>query len=150
MPTDDPSDRDQWSAEEAFEEVDHTADWALRVRGGNLAGLFVNAARGMASLLVADLKQIPTDVERTLALESLDAESLLVDWLSEFAYWAETEQLIFRQVEIQEIRATALRAVVRGGRAPELQKHIKAVTYHNLEINQRADGQLEATIVFDV
>ncbi|HEX6384454.1 MAG TPA: archease, partial [Anaerolineae bacterium] len=40
-------------------------------------------------------------------------------------------------------------ATARGGRAPELQKHIKAVTYHNLQIIQTEAG-LEATVVFDV
>ena len=29
-----------------FEEVEHTADWALRVRGRDFRGLLVNAARG--------------------------------------------------------------------------------------------------------
>jgi SHS2 domain-containing protein len=31
-----------------------------------------------------------------------------------------------------------------------LQKHIKAVTYHNLKIIEAEDGWLEATVVFDV
>ncbi|HNS40689.1 MAG TPA: archease [Promineifilum sp.] len=40
-------------------------------------------------------------------------------------------------------------AAVCGGRAPELQKHIKAVTYHDLAIRE-VGGALEVTIVFDV
>jgi SHS2 domain-containing protein len=39
--------------------------------------------------------------------------------------------------------------VVRGGHVPDLQKHIKAVTYHNLEIVETDQG-VEATVVFDV
>jgi SHS2 domain-containing protein len=42
-----------------------------------------------------------------------------------------------------------LSAVVWGGKAAELQKHIKAVTYHDLEIVE-TDGGLMTTIVFDV
>jgi SHS2 domain-containing protein len=132
-----------------FEEVEHTADWALRVRGRDLQELLINAARGIASLIVADPANLPHDEEKELELESIDAESLLVDWLSELAYWAEAEMLVFHQFELQEVTPTSLRATVRGGHAPELTKHIKAVTYHNLEIVETPEG-MEATVVFDV
>jgi SHS2 domain-containing protein len=132
-----------------FEEVEHTADWALRVRGRDWQDFLVNAAYGMASLLVADPAAIPLEVERRIALAAFDAESLLVNWLSELAYLAEAEVLIFHQFELDEATSTHLRATVWGGRAPNLQKHIKAVTFHNLEIVE-TDAGFEATVVFDV
>jgi SHS2 domain-containing protein len=132
-----------------FEEIEHTADWALRVRGHDLPELLVNAARGMCRLLVPDLTLISTDVERRFELDAFDAESLLVEWLSELAYWAEAEMLVFREFDLRQVTPSHLEAVVRGGRAPNLQKQIKAVTYHNLEIITRDNG-LETTVVFDV
>jgi SHS2 domain-containing protein len=132
-----------------FEEVEHTADWALRVRGHDLRELLMNAARGMSRLLISDLTAIPTDVERRFELEAFDAESLLVEWLSELAYWAEAEMLVFGEFDLSQVAPTYLQAVVRGGRVPDLQKHIKAVTYHNLEIVETDHG-LEVTVVFDV
>ncbi len=132
-----------------FEEIEHTADWALRVRGANLRELLAHAARGMSSLLVSDLETVPTDVQRQVELDALDAESLLVEWLGELAYWAESELLVFREYNLTEVSPTYLRATLRGGRAPGLQKHIKAVTYHNLRIVATGDG-LETVIVFDV
>jgi SHS2 domain-containing protein len=36
----------------SFEEIEHTADWAYRVRGKNLAQLFIQAALGLNSLVV--------------------------------------------------------------------------------------------------
>jgi SHS2 domain-containing protein len=132
-----------------FEEIEHTADWALRVRGHDLRELLVNAARGMSRLLVPDLTLISTDVERRFDLDALDAESLLVEWLSELAYWAEAEMLVFREFDLRQVTPSHLEAVVRGGRAPNLQKQIKAVTYHNLEIITTDNG-LETTVVFDV
>jgi SHS2 domain-containing protein len=132
-----------------FEEIEHTADWALRVRGHDLPELLVNAARGMSRLLVPDLTLISTDVERRFELDAFDAESLLVEWLSELAYWAEAEMLVFREFDLRQVTPSHLEAVVRGGRAPNLQKQIKAVTYHNLEIITRDNG-LETTVVFDV
>lgn len=132
-----------------FEEIEHTADWALRIRGRALAELLANAARGMVSLLVAQPEKIPLEVEEQFELDSIDAEGLLVDWLSELAYWAEMEQVVFYQFELTDVSPTHLKAVVRGGRVPDLRKHIKAVTYHNLQIVKTESG-LSATVVFDV
>jgi SHS2 domain-containing protein len=42
-----------------------------------------------------------------------------------------------------------VRATLFGGKVSKLQKHIKAVTYHNLKIIETDKG-LEATVVFDV
>jgi SHS2 domain-containing protein len=132
-----------------FEEVEHTADCALRVRGRDWRGLLVNAARGMSRLLVSDLTSVPTDMERRFELDAFDRESLLVDWLSELAYWAEAEMLVFREFDLRRVTSTDLEAVIRGGHMPNLHRHIKAVTYHNLEIIETDNG-LEATVVFDV
>jgi SHS2 domain-containing protein len=129
--------------------VDHTADWALRVYGDDLGQFLANAALGMADLMVGDLIAVPLEVERTLVLDAFDKETLLVDWLTELAYWAEDEQLVFRVFELSEVTEIHLSAVVRGGKAAELEKHIKAVTYHNLEIVETAEC-LMATVVFDV
>ena len=132
-----------------YEIVDHTADWALRVYGSNLTNLLRSAALGMSSLLVADLASSPLEVSRDLTLEAFDAETLLVDWLSELAYLAEEAQLVFREFHLWNVTSQRMTARIRGGRAPELQKHIKAVTYHELSIEQ-TDSGLTATIVFDV
>jgi SHS2 domain-containing protein len=133
----------------AFEEIEHTADRALRIYGANLEELLLNAARGMLSLMVT--KHIPCSEyqEKLVELEAMDTESLLVDWLSELAYWAEIEMLVFHEFKIESVSPTHLRARIYGSRVTQLEKHIKAVTYHNLEIVQTEKG-LTATVVFDV
>jgi SHS2 domain-containing protein len=137
------------SSPAGFDVIDHTADWSLRVYGPDLAALFEQAALGMASLLVADLAVVGDEVERPFTFEEYDTETLLVEWLSELAYWAETERLIFTQFHFEAIDETSLQVTARGGHVTELQKHIKAVTFHNLAITPTATG-LETTIVFDV
>ncbi|MBE7555840.1 MAG: archease [Anaerolineales bacterium] len=149
MPTESESKPKETLPAAGFEEIEHTADWALRVRGRDWPEFLVNAAYGMASLLVAEPAAVPLEIERRVELDAFDGESLLVNWLSELAYWAEAELLVFRQFDLVEVTPTHLQATVRGGYVPNLQKHIKAVTYHNLEIVQ-TDAGLEATIVFDV
>jgi SHS2 domain-containing protein len=132
-----------------FEEVEHTADKALRVFGAGLTELFLSAAAGLTHLMAADVTDISTEIVKSIELEAIDAESLLVEWLNELAYWAESEMLVFKKFRVQKATATCLKAKVLGGKASMLEKHIKAVTYHNLKIIKTAEG-LEATIVFDV
>ena len=132
-----------------FEEIEHTADKALRIFGVKLQELFISAAQGMTGLMVADASEVSTEVEKFVELEAIDAESLLVEWLSELAFWAETEMLVFTQFEIKNLTATHLQASIFGGKVSELEKHIKAVTYHNLKIIKTPQG-METTIVFDV
>jgi SHS2 domain-containing protein len=53
------------------------------------------------------------------------------------------------KVEVLEVERNALRAEVIGGAGDSLQRHIKAVTYHDLSIEE-TEGGYQATIVFDV
>ena len=132
-----------------FEEIEHTADWALRVQGRDLCELLGNASWGMSHLLVAEPAAIPPHLEQQFEIEAYDAESLLVNWLSELAYWAEIEGVVFGEFKLQAVTPTHLEGTAWGDRVSDLQKHIKAVTYHNLVIVETEAG-LETTIVFDV
>lgn len=140
---------DMSAPSDAYEIIDHTADWALRVRGRDLTELFRNAAQGMAELIGGEAGRTLPDEARSLVVESSDAEGLLVAWLGELAYWAERDGFVGREFEIDVITMGTLTATVRGRRLGELQKHIKAVTYHDLAI-RTTDTGLEVTVVFDV
>ena len=133
----------------AFEEIEHTADRALRIYGSNLEQLLLNAARGLNHIMVPQHITCPELQEKFVKLEAMDAESLLVDWLSELAYWAEIEMLVFHEFRIESVSPTHLQARIYGNPVTQLEKHIKAVTYHNLKIIQSETG-LTATVVFDV
>ncbi|MGD9174481.1 MAG: archease [Desulfobacterales bacterium] len=132
-----------------FEEIEHTADHALKVYGKDLGGLFISAAQGMTSLMMADISGVSGEIAKAVKLETIDTESLLVEWLSELAYWAEAEMLVFSTFKIHTITATDIDASAMGARVAALEKNIKAVTYHNLNIVKTRQG-LEATITFDV
>ena len=132
----------------AIEEIDHTADWSIRVRGRDLQELFGNAALGMA-MLMADVDGIEPDVERLVELEEFDTETLLVSWLTELLWFNEETDAIFIYYEIRKLTPKRIKAKVWGGSAVGQWKHIKAVTFHDLKIIQTDDGY-EVTLVFDV
>lgn len=131
-----------------FEEIEHTADIAIRVWGRDLAELFANAAFGMACQL-ADVGDVQLTVQHSVALEAYDVETLLVAWLGELLYLGERDGCVFVEFDVSEIGPTRLVAQVRGGVAHTHRSHIKAVTFSGLEIRQTGDGY-ETTIVFDV
>ncbi len=130
-----------------FTEIEHTADWAIKVWAPNLALLFAQAAEGMYWLMETLLAPGPR-VERVVEIEGIDVESRLVNFLSELLYLSESEGLGFDQFEII-FPENRLKAVVRGAPVAMRKKEIKAVTYHNLAV--RYDGEeYTVTIVFDV
>lgn len=132
-----------------YEEVEHTADLALRFGGPDLESFFRSAARGLYHLLDAEMTP-PKDTEQhTISLEAMDLESLLVDWLGELAYLAETAGLVFGEIAFKTLTTTRIEAILTGSRMYHLEKVIKAVTYHNLNVIKTGDGYA-ATVVFDV
>jgi len=135
-----------------FEEIEHTADIAIRVRGRSLAEMFANAAYGMACQIAghpASTDAADETIERTIELTAYDAETLLVTWLGELLYLSEREACVFSEFDMVEVTANRLQAIVRGGPAPAHRRHIKAVTFNDLDI-VHTDAGYETTIVFDV
>ena len=130
-----------------FEEIAHTADWAIRVWADDLAGLLAESARGMYALSGAKPAS-GSPVTRTCQFQAPEVESLLIAFLSELVYLAEQENLSFNKFDIQ-VKGDRLNVKMRGAPLKSINKIIKAVTYHNLKIEQTARG-FEAVIVFDV
>jgi SHS2 domain-containing protein len=130
-----------------FEEIEHTADWSLRVWAPDLAGLLEQAARGMfdlSGIWLADSKR----QRREITVESTDAEGLLVNFLGELLHILDQDGLAFDEFELA-VAENVVKAKLQGAPVMERKKEIKAVTYHDLHIEQISAG-LEALIVFDV
>jgi SHS2 domain-containing protein len=134
----------------SWQEIDHTADWALRVWGSDLPDLLENAAYGMVSLLgepTAPGKSEPQTWE--FSLSAPDAETLLIDWLTELIFLLEDEQVQFEKFSVQSADRLSLQAQAVGIPGAAFDKYIKAATYHDLQIIQSESG-METVIVFDV
>ena len=131
-----------------FREHPHTADWELEVWAPNLPSLLEQAARGMYALSGMRLEASPSR-EYSIALHSADAESLLVRFLTELLWVEQEQKLGFADFSIKVEDDCDLRADLRGSTIANLDKEIKAVTYHNLAVETTSLG-LRVNIVFDV
>ncbi len=137
-----------------FEQVEHTADYALVARGKDLRELIQNAGRGVISLMV-EAEAVTTTRQVEFATEADSPERLLLQCLPELLYLYEDEDLVpvdfgVTQLYQDVLQAECTAAVIPIDQArPHLLVGIKAVTYHDLHIVATPRG-LEARIVFDV
>ena len=130
-----------------FEELEHTADWAFRAYGRDRIELYENAAYALFALEGAPDSQ--GGVTRTVTVHGVDYEALLVNWLSELLYLQETEHETYSHFKVENLTPTELAARIQGAPSGPLNKFIKAITYHELKIEQTPEGW-QATVVVDV
>lgn len=131
-----------------FEEIDHAADRAFRVRGRTEAELFANAALALAAVQAATADNTRR-MERELEVSGLDRETLLVNWLNEILYMQEKHREIYSRFEVLSISEQVLRARLHGSPLVTARTLIKAVTFHGLKVQPTGQGW-EATVVVDV
>jgi SHS2 domain-containing protein len=133
-----------------FEVFEHTADLGLRIRAADRAGLFVEAARGLFSVLVANPQDVRGVEQRTYQIQGDEDDYLLFDWLNELLYTFDTEHLLLAEFDV-EFRENGLLAVCRGEPADparhDLDHEVKAITYHGLRVDHDDDGWFAEVIV---
>jgi len=133
--------------ERGYREIEHTADWMLEVWAPDFTGLLEQAALGMYALSGIQLKGGERkDVILEMPMRSL--ERLLVEFLSELLYYRDRQGLAFERFHFRMEEENLFVRLI-GTPVASIEKEIKAVTYHNLEI-QKTETGLITRIVFDV
>jgi len=130
-----------------FQEIPHTADWSLKVWAPNLSELLIQAVMGMNALMGV---QINPQNERSTMFQvtGIDQESLLVSFLNRILYEMELNAAGYARFDL-DLNGFALTVRASGGELTGIEKMVKAVTYHNIQI-QSTDYGLVTTIVLDV
>ena len=135
-----------------YEVFEHTADLGLRVRAADLEMLFVDAARGLFSVIVANLDEVSPVHQIEIHLSGNQHDFLLFDWLSELLYRSETEHLVLSQFDVR-LPPGELYATARGERLDParhiLAHEVKAITYHELKLEQTPSGW-QAEVIVDI
>lgn len=135
-----------------YEEIPHTADWSFRAYGRNLNELFENAAYAMFALegaIPPDAETRMPEVTRAVEASGVDYESVLVNWLNELLYLQDTHQETFFRFQVDDLTPELLRARVYGRSNANIDKLVKAATFHDLKIEQTPGGW-QAVLVVDV
>lgn len=129
--------------------LEHTGEVRLRVRAVGLKELFAEAARGLARLLGRRRPRGPVGDWVPVQVRAGDRTSLLVDWLNELIFVAESARLVPTEVQIVSLGETELEAKVRGVRVAEPPSLVKAATLHGARVDE-VEGGFESDIVFDI
>jgi len=135
-----------------YELFEHTADLGLRATAPDLDTLFADAAACLFSAIVEDLASVRPVQEVRVELTGDDREYLLFDWLKELLYRFDADHLLFGRFEVR-VRADGLIGTAWGEPFDParhvLDHEVKAITYHELKVEQVEDGWL-AEVVVDI
>ena len=133
-----------------FELIEHTSDIGIEAHGSTLAEAFVNAARGMFSIIVEtdNVKEVES---RRVEVSADDIEGLLFEWLNSLLYYFDVENLLFSGFDILEFGDTRLAAECRGEKYDparhRLKTGVKSATYHMLEVDRKKN---RVRVIFDI
>lgn len=137
---------------ERFEVIEHTADFAINAYGKNYEELFANAAYGMFATMLGNIfevdKKDTKKVER-VSIKSSDRGELLIEFLNELLYRAETNHRAYGAFSFIILTNNELVALAYYSPLSRPKLEIKTATYHNLKIKKTRQG-FEATVTFDV
>jgi SHS2 domain-containing protein len=137
--------------------VSHTADIGIEIKADSLNELFSEAARGWRKVVAGNIICRGKN-RRKIDLTGITAEELLVQWLSELNFYFETEYELFCETEYLNIAreddGVRLLAEYTSSRVdPEHAAEtteLKAVTYHQLRIEEDKSGKWFCTVYFDL
>ena len=133
-----------------FELLEHTADVGIRARGPTLEEAFEQATLGLAE--VQGALAPGTGEWVAVRVSAPDPGALLVDWLNEVLWLAETRQAAVAGVRVERVAAAVASGSVvldPGGPAPD-GTFVKAVTYHRLRVEPDPEGGWLVEVYLDV
>lgn len=134
-----------FSRDNGFFEIQHTADIAFEIFGRNLEELFKQACNAMYAYL--DIKH-SNDWKKTecLQIQENDYESLLVSFLEEILL--RIEKGIYSRISELNIKNIELTGHIAHFDLISAEHEIKAITFHQLAISREMG--YKTRIVFDV
>jgi SHS2 domain-containing protein len=130
--------------------VEHVADVRARVQGSTLPELFRAALEVMNEIADPRRDDSAAALTEMVSLTAPDTTVLLIDFLSEALTRGHIRQGVFHRVEFSTLTDCTLEARLEGFGVARLVKDIKAVTYHEADVRENAEGRFETTIVFDI
>jgi len=133
-----------------YETFEHTADLGIRVRAANLDELFADAARGLFSVMVANLDAVRAIESVGIQLRGENLDELFHDWLAELLFHFHADRKVLADFHVQ-VAPPNLTAAARG-ETIDLGRHridmeVKAITWHGLRVQQQPEGWLAEAIV---
>jgi SHS2 domain-containing protein len=135
-----------------IEYLPHTADIRMKIGGSDLEELFQAGVKGMGNILRDDFcdKHDSFDQQSKIEIGASDLTCLLIDFLSEILSISYAEKSVFCKVDFIAFTPLKLIANIYGRQIRGFDEEIKAVTYHEANVNRDNNGQWETMVIFDI
>ncbi|MCK4805804.1 MAG: archease [Candidatus Pacebacteria bacterium] len=133
-----------------YKVLPHPADIKLEITASCKEDIFKGALEGMAYIIQPNASRKSVLKKEQIEIHSLDINALLVDFLSEVLAKSDIYNCIFDKVKIEKLTDNFIKGRLEGKNVERFSKEIKAVTYHQLNINQDKNGDWKAIILFDI
>lgn len=132
--------------------ISHTADICLKIVANTLPDLFLAALRSMGSILKDDFCQSDNqeNISRYIEITAPDITVLLVDFLSEVLTLSHAEGVIFCQAKIIDLDHSHIKSYVYGQKVDAFDEDIKAVTYHEAEVQLNKKRMWQTLLILDI
>lgn len=114
-----------------------------------MAAVLAEAGRALGELELRGQRPAAPLQWREVEVSSADREALLVEWLNELIFLAETNQAVAVEFHMGQTSDSAVRARVGLVSVEESPSLVKAATYHQVRVAETADG-LVADVIVDV
>ena len=133
-----------------------TADIAFEAYGQSKEEMFIAAADALMNVMVEDLGTITERLWREVSVEAETLEMLLFQFLQEFIFYKDAEQLLLRaaRMRFKEQKGMWMVTARAYGETLDPKKHplnvdVKAVTMHQFAVSENR-GQWKARVVLDI
>lgn len=132
------------------------ADIAFTAWGKDLTELFQAAGDAVINTMIENIEEIAPQTSRTFNLENEALDMLLFNFLEEFIYYKDSEQLLLRsqQVQIDNKDGNYYLTALAQGETLDPERHhqrveVKAVTLHRFALEKTEDGWT-AMVILDI
>ncbi len=135
---------------------EHTSDVVIRTWAPTLEEAFSRVGEAVSNLMT-DVSKVNRREKIEVTVEGMDLYNLLLRWVEEILYYFDSQQLLFSEVKVHEIkcdsRGCKLKATLIGEKynphVHESRTHVKAATYNMMEIKKK-DEKWEIRLVVDI
>jgi SHS2 domain-containing protein len=133
-----------------YEFLEHTADIKFKAWGETLGEAFESAVLALASFIGKDEK-IMHRRGKTVNVKGKDREELLYNFLEEIIYLIDSEGFVTAKANVN-ILGNTLKAELFGDDASNYEglEHVKAPTYAEMYVKEKAGKGWELQVVMDV
>lgn len=131
-----------------FEILEHTADTGFRAWGATLEELFANSATALIHAALDASSAEPVE-PFPIAAPGADLAEQLVNWLNEVLYWLDARRVVFARFDVSSPGKAVGWGEPRDDRRHPPRLVVKAVTFHQLRIEQTTEGWV-ADVFLDI